>query len=263
MGQQATHANVTRPIHAAREDLAIETRDLQPSELPFGTYVEYLENGDSVRFVVSDTEAVDGEPEDPFYDVEEASMVMGSIRDSLMASLSSPELAPLRGYVLKFVPTFPEGSYVRSESTDEILIPRSVVQENVSETERRLERIDSRASSGDLTLDLRVTSTPAEAQFWIDAYGGGSVRNTRTNAVLTNLYRGYFQYEVTKPGYKRMVGELNLIDEEGELLVCNLEPKDENITVSEEDPAGDPAAEQPPPPMEDEVAPPCRLEVSP
>jgi hypothetical protein len=138
----------------------------------------------------------------------------------LLARLSDERLAGMRGYIRAFVPPLPKpawksdvGACIREPDAESYLASlRSLFE--------RVEKIDP------LKLDLRISSDPEGASFWIAPLGGGTPSTSSTNSTLTNLYRGLYRYQVEKASFKTVEGTLNLVDERGDHLRCKLHSQD-------------------------------------
>lgn len=119
---------------------------------------------------------------------------------------------PLRGYVERAFPPPVD------ESTE--VVPKDEAEKRFSlvrELLAKLSRLDS------FRLDLTVNTNPPKARFELVPRGGTSISST-TNSRLTNIYRGEYDYSVTKAGYKRIHETINFIDRSGSVLECELQP---------------------------------------
>ena len=119
---------------------------------------------------------------------------------------------PLRGYVER---SFPPPVDERDES-----VPKEEVDKRFSlirELLAKLSRLDS------FRLDLTVSSSPSKARFELVPHSGTRITST-TNSRVTNVYRGEYEYFVTKAGYKQIHETINFIDRAGTVLECELQP---------------------------------------
>jgi hypothetical protein len=137
-----------------------------------------------------------------------------TLRQTKDATLSSipPKDKPLRVYVER---SFPEPV---DESTP--AVQRDVVEKRFSlvrELLARLSRLDS------FRLDLTVNTRPSHARFELVPRVGTPVSST-TNSRLTNIYRGEYDYTITKAGYKRVHETISFIERAGSVLECELQP---------------------------------------
>jgi hypothetical protein len=82
----------------------------------------------------------------------------------------------------------------------------------------KLSRLDS------FHLDLTVNTRPGKARFELVPKVGTPISST-TNSRLTNIYRGEYDYYITKAGYKRVHDTINFIDRSGTVLECELQPE--------------------------------------
>lgn len=119
---------------------------------------------------------------------------------------------PLRGYVER---SFPEPV---DESND--VVPKEEAEKRFSlvrELLAKLSHLDS------FRLDLTVKTTPPKARFELVPRVGTRISST-TNSRLTNIYRGEYEYTITKAGYKSIHETINFIDRSGSVLECELQP---------------------------------------
>ena len=124
-----------------------------------------------------------------------------------------PQDKPLRGYVERaFPPPVDEANEVVPK--DEAEKRFSLVREVLA----KLSRLDS------FRLDLTVNTNPPKARFELMPRVGTSIASA-TNARLTNIYRGEYDYTITKAGYKRIHETINFIDRSGSVLECELQPE--------------------------------------
>ena len=144
-----------------------------------------------------------------------AADVNATLRQTKEATLSSIPLKdkPLRGYVER---SFPEP--VDESSTvaqhEEVEKRFGLVRELLAV----LSRLDS------FRLDLTVNTRPSKARFELVPRVGTPVSST-TNSRLTNIYRGEYDYYVTKAGYKRVHETINFIERTGNVFDCELQPE--------------------------------------
>jgi hypothetical protein len=123
-----------------------------------------------------------------------------------------PDDKPLRGYVEH---TFPAPVDESNEvvKKEEVESRFSLVRELLA----KLSRLDS------FRLDLTVNTNPSKARFELVPRVGEHLAST-TNSRLTNVYRGEYDYYITKAGYKRVHETINFIDRSGSTLQCELQP---------------------------------------
>lgn len=95
--------------------------------------------------------------------------------------------------------------------------------ESVEQVVARLVAVIDRVLARSLAVDLRIVSKPRTgAAFHINDQAGGSDRDTSTDDTLKQLWRGLYRYNVTKSGYKTIEGGLDLWDDSGSELSCEL-----------------------------------------
>jgi len=140
--------------------------------------------------------------------------VNAALRRTKEATLSPipPKDKPLRGYVER---TFPQPVDESTEvvQKDEAEKRFSLVRELLA----KLSHLDS------FRLDLTVNTRPPSARFELVPRVGSRLAST-TNSRLTNIYRGEYDYYVSKAGYKRIHETINFIERAGTVLECELQP---------------------------------------
>lgn len=189
------------------------------------------------------------------YELEELHQFYNAERSLVLSALSSPELAGLRAYAEEQFPepqftTLAQGS-VRGSSTmpkyrDERvdypdqqpgrsgqpaqstvavsprfaqLVPDNQVKTFVASFRDFVAKLLSACQP----LDLRIASVPTKATFRMQPRAGGSERETTTDDSL-RVFRGLYKYALQKVGYKAVAGSLNLVDDTGSRLSCELVP---------------------------------------
>jgi len=73
-----------------------------------------------------------------------------------------------------------------------------------------------------LALHLTVRTDPDGARVAVKPLLGTRTRETLSNGEFPNLYRGLYEYRVTRQGFETVVGELDLVDDPREVLVCTM-----------------------------------------
>jgi hypothetical protein len=141
--------------------------------------------------------------------------VNATLRQTKEATLSSIPVKdkPLRGYVERSFPD-PVDESTTVVHHDEVEKRFGLVRELLAV----LSRLDS------FRLDLTVNTRPAKARFELVPRVGTPVSST-TNSRLTNIYRGEYDYYVTKAGYKRVHETISFIERSGSVLECELQPE--------------------------------------
>ena len=132
-------------------------------------------------------------------------------KDATLSSIPTRD-KPLRSYVER---SFPEP--VDESAT---VVQKDVVEKRFSlvrELLAKLTRLDS------FRLDLTVNTKPSSARFELIPKLGTHLTST-TNSRLTNIYRGEYDYVITKAGYKRVHETINFIERAGNVLECDLQP---------------------------------------
>lgn len=136
-----------------------------------------------------------------------------------LASTSDPRLAAMQDYIDRNFPAVPEATWKTGDGRACVPMPQS--KSFISKIQELIERL---SAVDRLAVDLRVTSVPEGASVSLATLRTSPARTTATNASLTNVYRGYYRYTVSKNGFKTISGDLNLVDERGTLLRCAMTP---------------------------------------
>jgi hypothetical protein len=151
------------------------------------------------------TRGVDG------YNPADVNATLQQTKDATLASIP-PKDKPLRGYV--------ERSFPEPVDSSAPAVQKEVVESRfglVRELLAKLSRLDS------FRLDLTVNTRPSIARFELVPRVGTHITST-TNSRLTNVYRGEYDYTITKAGYKRVHETINFIERAGSILECDLQP---------------------------------------
>lgn len=184
----------------------------------------------SNRDHLSKTKSSDGRIEG--FKIEDVISGVNAGRDQLLRELTGPELSGLRLYVEK---RYPSASPATLESRESDVGPLVSAQSEERAFKGALNFISTlRAKFGgfgaqdsDLSVNLTVTSEPDEAHIVLKA--DSEQRETRTNNPMPNVFRGLYEYTITKGGFKTGRGQINLIDDDGLLIQCKLVgPNDSN-----------------------------------
>ncbi len=185
--------------------LAVTARGQSPAKPQAGIRFESIKNAFEVDAeTLTKTRGVDG------YNPADVNATLQQTKDATLSSIP-PKDKPLRVYVER---SFPEPV---NESTP---VQRDVVESRFSlvrELLAKLSRLDS------FRLNLTVNTRPSNARFELVPRVGTHLTST-TNSRLTNVYRGEYDYTVTKAGYKRVHETINFIERAGTILECDLQP---------------------------------------
>jgi hypothetical protein len=148
-------------------------------------------------------------PDSAGYNVDDVNSVLSQVRDEVIARIPSDDI-PLKKYVEQKLPSKIESTVPQVE--------RSYANSIFDQLKNLL---DSLTSLPSLTLNLQVNSSPSQALFELVPSSGVHL-STTTNSSITNIYRGEYQYVVTKAGFKTVTWTLNFVDRAGSTLDCNL-----------------------------------------
>jgi hypothetical protein len=143
------------------------------------------------------------------YNVDDVNAVLSQVHDEVTARIP-PDDAPLRKYVENRLP-----SRVASA------IPQVERQYANSLFDQVKKLLNSLTALPSFTLNLQVNSSPPRALFELVPPSGVHL-STATNSSITNIYRGEYQYVVTKAGFKTATFTVNFIDRAGTTLDCDL-----------------------------------------
>lgn len=156
-------------------------------------------------------------------DAFDAEVIFASVRSSkseLLRQLQEPQYDGMRAYIDKFYLTTESIMTFTAPSHPRPLILRNTKEDVFHNMYAFLDKIE-KVSKLRYCIDLRVVSFPSAASVELSA-GGAKKGEATTEKVFSNVYRGYYDYVIQKPGYKTVSGAINLVDEEGTLLECTL-----------------------------------------
>jgi hypothetical protein len=145
------------------------------------------------------------------YDPIDVNAALRRTKDAALSPIP-PKDKPLRGYVERNFPAPVD------ESKD--IVQREDVERRFSLVRELLAKLSGLDS---FRLNLTVNTRPSKARFDLLPKVGTPV-STTTNGRLTNIYRGEYDYYITKAGYKRVHETINFIDRSGSVLECELQP---------------------------------------
>jgi hypothetical protein len=135
----------------------------------------------------------------------------------LNSTFAKPDLLPFYDYVESRIPP-PARDRFSSEYGQLVSVPEGqrMARQLVSLTD------ELKVKANDLVMSLRVESVPDGAVFKLLRVTGKPVREGATNTTLAGIYRGLYRYEVTRPGFKTISSDLNLVDTTPNKLHCEL-----------------------------------------
>jgi len=145
------------------------------------------------------------------YDPVDVNATLQKTKNAALSQIP-PKDKPLRNYVESKFPAPVDESRDLAQ-TEEVEKRFSLLRELLG----KLSRLDS------LRLDLTVNTLPSKARFQLVPKVGTPLSST-TNSRLTNIYRGEYDYYITKAGYKRVHETISFIDRSGSVLECELQP---------------------------------------
>ena len=145
------------------------------------------------------------------YNAGDVNLVLGRTTSAIVNQIPAGDL-PLTTYVKRRVPAPVDTSQVyvsRSEADTRFIILKELLSKLTALPAFR--------------LNMHVTTQPPKAAFDLVSAGGTHI-STTTNDELTNVYRGEYDYTVSKHGYKSVHASIDLVDRAGTLLSCELLP---------------------------------------
>jgi|GEM_PF-3607720 len=150
------------------------------------------------------------------YSLVEFRATITSTKEELLTNLAGDNLAPMRAYVASRFPD--EHPKTIQDQTGEI-VPLPEVEQALGTIRDIIEKVKADALT---IVDMQITTKPVGARAVLSVDGGSTPRETISNNSIHNLYRGRYNYIVTKVGFKDAVGLLDLVDEPGTILECSM-----------------------------------------
>jgi hypothetical protein len=148
------------------------------------------------------------------YNAGDVNLVLGSTTSAILSQVPPGDL-PLAAYVKRRVPA--------PVDTSRIFISRSEADTRFAVLKELLSKLTALPA---FRLNMLVTTRPPKAAFDLVAAGGTHI-STTTNDELTNVYRGEYDYAVSKQGYKSVHASIDLVDRAGTVLSCELLTEDD------------------------------------
>lgn len=148
-------------------------------------------------------------PSDSGYNIDDVNAVVLQTSSEIMARIPADD-SPLKSYVQRRLPKQVEGTELSVAKHE---------GDNIFSQLRSL--LDTLTALQSLRLNLQINSSPPHALFELVPLSGTRL-SSATNGLLTNVYRGEYQYTLTKAGYKTISFTINFIDRSGRVLDCNL-----------------------------------------
>lgn len=144
------------------------------------------------------------------YPAGDLNSVLAGTRQQLLDDLPR-DAAPLRAYVLQnfpaSIPGVPPGKKIDMNICGPFLT-------NANDLLSALKSVNA------YRLDLTVDSAPAGALFELKPVAGDKLARA-SRSILTNVWRGVYNYTVAKDGEKTITGTIDLVREKGNTLRCN------------------------------------------
>jgi hypothetical protein len=169
------------------------------------------------------------------YDTDEVKEVVLHSKERLLRELRQAEFAGMRVYVEKFYPLV-ESSTTSNNSvslpTDDLAgrdikflharrQARLLAEAQFNKIVSSVRSFHSKLRANKKAVDLDVVSTPDGAKFEFKAEGGES-RTNDTNSRVTNIFRGWYTFTLTKEGLRPITREVNLVDDAVTSIVCKI-----------------------------------------
>jgi len=151
-------------------------------------------------------------PRRKFYDANSYNSALVKLKADLLSAIP-PDDKPLRAYVeAKFPqPLVPlDNKYIRESEVE-------FTNGTVNGLMDHLRLMKS------FLMDLNVKTSPSIAKFQLVPKIGDE-RTLTTDGIISNLYRGMYEYTVTKRGYRKVHDTINLVEQSGDTVECKLLP---------------------------------------
>ncbi len=143
------------------------------------------------------------------YPAGDLNSVLAVTRQQLLDDLPK-EAAPLRAYVLQNFPASLKGVPANKKVDMKICGPYLTDANNL---------LNSLKNVSAYRLDLILDSNPTGALFEITPVAGDKLSRA-SRGTITNLWRGVYNYTVTRDGQKTITGTIDLVREKGNALHC-------------------------------------------
>jgi hypothetical protein len=152
---------------------------------------------------------------------EDARRYLFRVRTVLLRELgTTDDLEALRSYVdLNFPDLSASDALQFSWAPDGGVIEQEQFESVVARAWNFLARLRTLSP---LALHLTVRTDPDGARVAVRPLLGSRTREMLSNGEFPNLYRGLYEYRVSKQGFDTVVGELDLVDDPREVLVCTM-----------------------------------------
>lgn len=189
---------------------------------------------EDIKYISSRTTTLPDRSVKKVYSVEALKEAVVSCKQLLMKELDQSEFVGMKAYVERFFPSdvgkAKDGANLESIRGDgrssKRAFAHAVQQSEIGEAEfngvvQKVEAFLSKLIANKRAVNLEVMSTPEGASFVLSAQGGAS-RSNDTNARVTNLFRGLYQFTLSKEGFRSVTREMNLVDESGTTIICKI-----------------------------------------
>lgn len=203
-----------RVVRGVREKIQADERHLESKEVPENIVGESFPVGQKLKiarsFISSASVA---------FDAQKVVRIVDSSRDLLLEQLPQTEFAGLRAYLKQFYPRISPTDILKVPSSPKPIISlrtKERVFQGMYDIISRLEFVSNHLS---VNLDVKSDPTQAAVEIWPEV---GDRRATTTESTFQNLYRGLYNYRVTKAGFKTIERTINLVDEDGRSFKCKL-----------------------------------------
>jgi hypothetical protein len=152
---------------------------------------------------------------------EEARRYLFDLRLAILKQLEqSDELEALRSYVDLNFPDLRREDVVQFSAAPE---GGAVDKRTFDATVERVKSlVNTLRNLSPLAIRLRVTTIPDGATVTVKPLLGSRTRQALSNGDFVNLYRGLYEYRITRSGYVPVEGELDLVDDPRDLLECSI-----------------------------------------
>jgi hypothetical protein len=144
------------------------------------------------------------------YPAGDVNSVLAVTRQQLLDDLPK-EAKPLRAYVLQNFPASLKGIPANQKVDMKVCGPYLTGANNL---------LNSLANVSAYRLDLILDSSPTGALFELTPLAGEKLARA-SRGTITNLWRGVYNYTVTREGEKTITGTIDFVREKGNTLRCS------------------------------------------
>lgn len=155
--------------------------------------------------------------------LKDAEVLLATQKSTLLNGIADgPEFEALRSYIEVEFPEI-EPSVIRQfDARDGAVVNVDVFQAVVGKVRAFVENMGRLEP---LSLNLRIQTRPLGAKVTIRPFLGTRTLDVLSDGEFRNLYRGLYVYTIERANHVSLSGELDLVDDSRERLVCELVPE--------------------------------------